>query len=199
MFAWGQSYCCVSSGRMCLFAWYIVVYMLFLKLLWIKEGSESVCVWLCLTVWLLTGRCNLRQLCFETYDQLIICTNYDGRMCVFAWDIVVYMFFSKIFGLQRAQRGVLWMCLTVYNFLLRPTRPTPTTTVGPPRPSISRQKRARRRLTWTDQRQGYGSSKNGSKKRRLLISKLFPTSMENTTILFPKVINLPCPMTFSSK
>merc|ERR1712014_547162 len=49
----------------------------------------------------------------------------------------------------------------------RPTRPTPTTTVGPPRPSISRQKRARRRSTWTDQRHGYGSSKNGSRKRGL--------------------------------
>merc|ERR1711872_603132 len=36
----------------------------------------------------------------------------------------------------------------------RPTRPTPTTTLGPPRPNIS--------------------------KRRLLNSKLFPTSIENT-------------------
>merc|ERR1712223_925098 len=49
----------------------------------------------------------------------------------------------------------------------RPTPHTPTTTVGPPRPNISRQKRARRRSTWTDQRHGYGSSKIGSRKRRL--------------------------------
>merc|ERR1712147_336542 len=44
----------------------------------------------------------------------------------------------------------------------RPTRPTPTTTVGPHRPSISKQKRARRRSTWTDQR--HGSSKKQIKE-----------------------------------
>merc|ERR1712113_809104 len=39
---------------------------------------------------------------------------------------------------------------------------TPTTTVGPPRPNISSQRRGRRQSTRTDQRQGCGSSKNGS-------------------------------------
>merc|ERR1711962_333246 len=44
----------------------------------------------------------------------------------------------------------------------RPTPHTPTTTVGPPRPNISSQRRGRRQSTRTDQRQGCGSSKNGS-------------------------------------
>merc|ERR1711988_1161889 len=54
----------------------------------------------------------------------------------------------------------------------RPTRPTPTTTVGPHRPSISKQKRARRRSTWTDQR--HGSSKKQIKEKKTKNFKIVP-------------------------